>query len=219
LTDFRSFILTLSIWAVPTVFAIILHEIMHGVAALRLGDDTALAAGRLTLNPLPHIDPFGTILLPAILLFLHLPVFGYARPVPVNFGRLRNGRTGVIEVAAAGPLTNLVLAIISAVGMRAALAFVPGPGGHSIAWPLAQMFQASVMVNVMLGVFNLFPLLPLDGGRVLFGLLPLPAARAFARTERYGFLILLVLLYTNWLDVLIDPVMRTVMGLISRMVF
>ena len=210
------FIRSISIWALPTIFAIIAHEVMHGVIALRLGDDTALRAGRLTLNPISHIDPFGTIIMPAILLFLHLPVFGYAKPVPVNFSRLRNGRTGMMEVAAAGPLTNFVLAIASAIGMRAALRFVGGPMGAEIAAPLAYMLRDSVLINVALGIFNLFPLLPLDGGRVLTGILPLSMARAFAQTERYGFLILLVLLYTGWFNAVIDPIINVTLSVISR---
>ncbi|HUY19082.1 MAG TPA: site-2 protease family protein [Candidatus Binataceae bacterium] len=204
------FIREVSIWAVPTVFAIIAHEVMHGVVARWLGDDTAARAGRLTLNPVSHIDPFGTIVLPAFLLFLRLPVFGYARPVPVNFSRLRNGRTGMIEVAAAGPLTNLTLALASALVLRALMPMLAGPGGHPITLPLAYMLHASVIINVVLAVFNLLPLLPLDGGRVVAGLLPLPAARVFARLEPYGFLILLLLLYTDSIDAVINPVINAI---------
>jgi Zn-dependent protease len=200
----------ISIWAVPPVFAIIVHEVMHGVVARLLGDDTAARAGRLTLNPIPHIDPFGTVILPAILLFLHLPVFGYARPVPVDFRRLRDPRAGMIAVAAAGPATNLALAIISAIGLHALIPTVSAAGSHPIALPLLLMLRASVLINIVLGIFNLFPLLPLDGGRVVAGLLPDRPRRIFTKLEPYGFLILLLLLYTDYLGFVIDPIINSI---------
>ncbi len=204
------FLKEISIWAVPTVFAIILHEVMHGFVALQLGDDTALRSGRLTLNPLAHIDLFGTIIMPAALLFMHLPVFGYAKPVPVNFGRLRNPRSGMLLVAAAGPLTNIVLAVLSSIGMRIAITQVNGPWGSAVALPLFYMLRASVVINIVLAIFNLFPLLPLDGGRVMVSLLPLKAARAFSRLEPFGFLILLVLLYTDSVEKVINPIINAI---------
>jgi Zn-dependent protease len=218
LGDLNGTIATLCIVAPPIMFAIIAHEVMHGVVALRLGDDTALRAGRLTLNPISHIDLFGTIILPFGLYLFGLPVLGYAKPVPVDFRVLRGGRTGMLKVAAAGPLTNFVLAIVSGLLLRALPDLMPASLVSTVAEPLARMLQASVIVNVELGVFNLFPVLPLDGGRVLFSVLPIPAARAYARTERYGFLILMLLLYTHWLDVAIYPVMNFALGAISRMV-
>jgi Zn-dependent protease len=200
------FVTTILIWAVPTILAIILHEVMHGFVALAFGDNTAQRAGRLTLNPIRHIDPFGTLIMPAILIFSHLPVFGYAKPVPVDFRNLRPQRLGMILVSAAGPLTNLSLAIVSAIALRSIDAGNGGGGGL-----LSAMLLASVLINVMLAVFNLFPLLPLDGGRVLAGLLPPELARSYARIERYGFLILFLLLYmTDWVDRIVDPIVTTV---------
>jgi Zn-dependent protease len=206
LEESPNFIARILVWAVPTVFAIILHEVMHGVVARAFGDDTAARAGRLTLNPVRHIDPVGTILIPGMLLFLHLPVFGYAKPVPVNFSRLSHRRLGMIAVAAVGPLTNLTLAVLSARALRGAIHGLEYPGVMTI----AQMLYASVLVNVMLAVFNLFPLLPLDGGRVIAGLLPLKLARGYARLEPYGFLILFLLLYTNTIGAIIGPVIGAV---------
>ena len=216
--DISGTIATICIVAPPIMFAIIAHEVMHGVVALRLGDDTARRAGRLTLNPISHIDLFGTIILPFALYLFGLPVLGYAKPVPVDFRVLRGGRTGMLKVAAAGPLTNFVLAIVSGLLLRAVPLFLHGSLGPTVVVPIARMLQASVIVNVELGVFNLFPVLPLDGGRVLFSLLPIAAARVYAQTERYGFLILMVLLYMHWLDVAIYPVMNLAYSAIIWMV-
>ena len=204
----------LALWSVPLLAAVIFHEVAHGVVALRLGDDTALRAGRLTLNPLPHIDPIGTVLLPALLLVAHAPVFGYAKPVPVNYAKLRDPRRSMVLVAIAGPLTNLVLATISAVVLRQIIAYLEsvasvGPAfdeqlATRVLVPLATMAKISVLMNVVLAVFNLLPIPPLDGGRVLTGILPYAYARRVASLEPFGFFILMILLMTRSLGTVLD---------------
>jgi Zn-dependent protease len=213
------FVTQISIWAPPLIFAIILHEVMHGVVAKMLGDDTAQRAGRLTLNPIAHIDPFGTIILPAILLFAGAPVFGYAKPVPIDYRNLRSTRWGVILVAAAGPLTNLALATISVLLWLIIAPYDTGGPGPAIVHPLTLMLQASIIANVELGVFNLIPILPLDGGRVLVGFLPLGAARALARFESIGFLLLFALLYFRGFNLALGRIMGAVTnGLVTTIV-
>jgi Zn-dependent protease len=194
-----SVLLSILITAPPILFSIILHEIAHGLVANRLGDDTAAKAGRLTLNPLPHIDPVGSILLPALLAFSGSRyLFGWAKPVPVQFGRLRNPKRDMIAVAFAGPGTNIILAVLFAVAAHSFDAF---------GWDLpTYMAIAGVRINIGLAVFNMLPILPLDGGRVLFGFLPRPAALAFARLEPYGMFIVMGLLFTGALSVVLGPV-------------
>jgi len=183
-------IFKISVWLIPALLAITLHEAAHGYAALRFGDDTALRAGRLSLNPLRHIDPVGTILLPGLLLLTHSPIlFGYAKPVPVNFWRLRNPKRDMIWVAAAGPLVNLAMAF--AAGFLAHLdPLLPRTAGD---WLLANLANA-INLNIVLAVFNMIPLPPLDGGRVAVGLLPQPFSMMLARLEPFGMLILILLL-------------------------
>jgi Zn-dependent protease len=177
-------------WALPVIIAITFHEAAHGFVAHQLGDDTAWRLGRVSLNPLRHIDPFGTVLLPGMLLLLGAPVlFGYAKPVPVNFGALRHPRRDTILVAAAGPVTNIVLAIVAGLLFHI-VGFLPDAAAQ---WLVANLRNALIL-NVMLAVFNLFPLPPLDGGRILVSLLPKPAAIAVARIEPFGLLILIGLL-------------------------
>jgi Zn-dependent protease len=182
----------ISTWILPALIAITLHEAAHGFVAWRLGDDTAKRLGRVTFNPLKHIDPFGTVILPAMLLLASggRLMFGFAKPVPVNFGRLRKPRRDMVLVAAAGPGINIGLAIAAA----AALTLIPALPGPGLEWVGYNLFNA-VWLNVLLAVFNMLPLPPLDGGRVAVGLLPDVLAVPLSRLERYGFLIILGIVF------------------------
>lgn len=182
-------------WVLPVVFAVTFHEAAHGFVALQFGDDTALRAGRVTFNPLRHIDPFGTILLPALLLMTSGVMFGYAKPVPVNFGRLKPIRLGMVVVALAGPATNVVLAIVSSL-LLFLIGFAPAEGQRWLGLNLAH----SITLNAVLCVFNLLPLPPLDGGRVAVGVLPRALAMPLARLEPYGMLILMGLFVLSYMS-------------------
>jgi Zn-dependent protease len=176
-----------TIWIIPVIIAITFHEAAHGFVAHLLGDDTAWRLGRVSFNPLKHIDPFGTILLPGILLLTHAPfLFGYAKPVPVNFRALRSPRRDMVLVAAAGPVMNLALAVLAALAFHM-VGYLPRISGQ---W-LAANLKNALIINVVLALFNLFPLPPLDGGRILVGILPQPIASPVARLEPYGLLILI----------------------------
>jgi Zn-dependent protease len=202
------------VWALPVLAAVILHELAHGVVAYWCGDDTAMQAGRLTLNPIAHIDPFGSIVIPLVLIATGAPfLFGYAKPVPVNFGHLRNPKRDMVLVAAAGPMMNVLLAILSAGVLKLIVGLVPrGEELTGIAavtlTPLAMMAARSVGFNVVLAVFNMLPIPPLDGGRVLVGLLPRAQAIVVARLERYGMMIVFMLLMTRSLGRVINPVIN-----------
>ena len=201
------------IWALPVLVAVVFHEVAHGWVAYRLGDPTAARLGRLTLNPFAHVDIFGTILVPLMLIIANSPfVFGYAKPVPVNFNNLRNPKRDMIWVAAAGPVTNLLLAAACTLVWRL-LAPMTGPQGGAFSAsglgdffaPVVLMAQSGILINVTLAVFNMLPLPPLDGGRVLVGLLPQALSLKIARIEPFGFVILIALLMTRTLDRIIDP--------------
>lgn len=203
--DIDSILRGISIWALPVLFAIVLHEVAHGWVADKLGDDTARWMGRLTLNPIKHIDPIGTVVIPLALLVMGAPfLFGYAKPVPVNFGKLRNPKRDMIWVALAGPFTNLALAFASALLLWFAIQLP-----IAFSWftqPLALMCQASIIINIVLCIFNLLPIPPLDGGRVAVGLLPGPLAYQLSRIEPYGFVIIIGLLMLGVFQSILGPV-------------
>jgi Zn-dependent protease len=213
-------IYTLSVWVLPLVIAITFHEAAHGFVAHRLGDDTAYNLGRVSFNPLRHIDPFGTLIMPAILLMAHSPfLFGYAKPVPVNFRGLRNPRTDMVLVALAGPATNIALALVAAVAFHG-VGLLPDDAAQ---W-LADNLKNALVINVILAIFNMMPIPPLDGGRVAVGLLPRPLALPLARLEPFGMLILISVLillplvgsqFGLNLDV-ISAILRTTTGYVIR---
>jgi len=223
LFDMQGFLQQISIQAIPLLLAITFHEAAHGWVAYKKGDPTAKMLGRVTLNPLAHIDPFGTILLPALLILMRSPfLFGYAKPVPVNFRLLRDQKKDPVYVASAGVVTNLALAAASGLLLRFiglldpdVLSKIGGLGMHATAEgtlqmvliPLALMCVASVKWNVLLAIFNLIPIPPLDGGRIAVGLLPYGPSQALASIERYGMLILIALF-------MFDP-----LGIIRRIIY
>ncbi|NIN35303.1 MAG: site-2 protease family protein [Gammaproteobacteria bacterium] len=195
---------TVIAWSIPILFGITVHEVAHGWVANSLGDSTARLQGRLTLNPIRHIDPVGTILVPALMVMLTGFIFGWAKPVPVNWQRLGHPRRDMALVAAAGPLANLVMMLIWA--FIAKLVFVAGIEASLVAPFILTMVKVGIIINIILMVLNLLPLLPLDGGRVMTSLLPPDLAEKYARLEPYGLIILVVLLVTGVLVRIIGPI-------------
>ncbi|HEX4857088.1 MAG TPA: site-2 protease family protein [Limnobacter sp.] len=204
-----SIIQTIAVYALPVLLAITLHEAAHGYVARMYGDNTALLAGRITLNPARHIDPVGTVLVPlAILLTSHLAgvgafLFGWAKPVPVNFGNLKNPKKDIRYVAFAGPGANFLMALAWALTLKSQILL-----GFNEPF-FAEMAKAGIMVNLVLAALNLLPILPLDGGRILYSFLPRSVAYTFSRTEPYGMILLIALLVLGILPMFIQPVVST----------
>jgi len=211
-TDIFALVQSIAIAALPVILAITLHEAAHGYVARRFGDSTAWMEGRVTANPLKHIDPIGTVAVPLLILVTSMMagtggfLFGWAKPVPVNFGNLRNPKRDMLWVAAAGPGANLAMAMAWAALMK--LAWLLPLNYFSL--PMARMAEIGILINVSLMVLNLLPLPPLDGGRIAVSLLPHRAAWKFAQIERFGFPILLILLFTGILGTVLRPLMALV---------
>ncbi len=203
----------LAIWALPVLFAITVHEVAHGWVAQRLGDPTAMMLGRLTLNPLKHIDPIGTVLVPVILLMLGGVIFGWAKPVPVTTENFKHPRRDMAWVAVAGPASNLLMALLWALLMKVAL-LISSTGLSWLTLPLTYMAAAGIWINLILMVLNLLPVPPLDGSRVLVGALPDKLAQKYSRLEPYGLMILLVLLVSGYLGSVLLPVVFATQGLV-----
>ena len=206
--DINQKIIEFLLLAPPFLFALTFHELAHGWVAWRLGDPTAKDAGRLTMNPIKHIDPLGAIA------FIIMKI-GWAKPVPVNPAYFRNPHQGMLQVALAGPGANLLLAVVSAILFKLLVNLPissPSPMLLGLLQPVGQMLLASVWINVMLAVFNLLPIPPLDGSKVLMGILPPDAARSYAQMEPYGFILLLILFYMGLISKLIMPIIQFTAG-------
>ncbi len=213
ITDINTFIRTAALSVVPFMFAITVHEVMHGYVAYRLGDPTAKMMGRLTLNPIAHIDVMG------LLFLLITRMFGWAKPVPVNFYNIRH-KYGMALVAAAGPLSNLALAILSVLLIKLlATLTIQFSLPSSIMEPLILMTNYSIQINIALFVFNLLPILPLDGGRIVNNFLPREMAYKYEQTERYGFVIVLLLFISGAIGYIMSPVLSVIYSIVNNIIF
>lgn len=206
----------IAIWALPIIFAITVHEVAHGWVASKLGDHTAKSLGRLTLNPIKHMDLIGTIIVPAVLLVMGGFMFGWAKPVPVNWRNLNKPKRDMVYVAIAGPLANLLMALAWGVLMK--IGYLLGSLNEFISTPLIYMAYAGIHINIILMVLNLLPILPLDGGRVLAGLLPNRASFQFSKLERFGIPILIVIIAMGWLSKILSPPIYFLQTIIYKMI-
>jgi len=206
---------TLFVFVIPVIFAVTVHEVAHGWVASRLGDQTAKSMGKLTLNPVKHIDHVGTILVPAIMYFASGFIFGWAKPVPVNWKNLGHPRRDMAIVAIAGPLANLLMLFFWA--MSAKIISLSGNEPNYLTQLLLIMCSIGIMINIVLMILNLFPILPLDGGRVLTAMLPRNLAMSFSRLEPYGLIILVALLFSGILWKILTPVIGATLTLISQL--
>lgn len=219
--DIANIVRQLAISALPVLIAITFHEVSHGFVANRLGDPTAKMMGRLTLNPIAHIDPVGTILLPLMMIVLTNGqfVFGYAKPVPINPSNFKDPKRDMAISAAAGPITNILLAILSMLILKFIVipssVFFPGIVTTTVLKPLTLMLTSSIIFNVVLAAFNLIPIPPLDGGRVLVGFLPHKQAVSYSRIEPYGFIIVIVLIYLGIANYFVMPLVRLFLALLQ----
>ncbi len=209
----------IAVMALPLIFSIVLHEVAHGWVANKLGDHTARDMGRLTINPLPHVDLFGTVIIPVLCIIMNSPIFGYAKPVPINPYNFKNPKKGMALASIAGPGMNFLMAAAFVVILRFVIGGLEGKVAQQywnwIAVPVSYMLVYGIMINVVLAVLNLVPIPPLDGSRVAYWLLPNRAAAAYYRLERYGLLIILALFYFGVLGRIISPIISYVLTLLA----
>ena len=215
--DINSIIYNIAVWAIPVLFAITIHEVAHGWVANTLGDKTAKMLGRLSLNPIKHIDPIGTVVVPLAMVVLQTGfVFGWAKPVPVNSRNFKSPRKDMAIVAAAGPISNLIMAVFWVFIFKLGVSVIPD---QAIAQGIMAMGRAGIIINIILFVFNLFPIPPLDGSKVLAGFLPQSLANLMDKIEPYGLFIVLGLVYLGVLNTLMDPVLNFFLNTIGSLFF